>query len=176
MIPERSVLGLSRAGEFLQEFVHTMRRCVSLGVLTRDILQDYTKAKASLHGMLQSAFVEAGWSVGWIPCIEPRVPLSVPFDPFLYNSNLSGRRKRHQFRPDVGYYRDGSCDVFAECCTTDEAGEYIPSNETAEYDPSRKGHITKRDALAHFLKHARPEVSRLVICVVLPHRMKRKPP
>lgn len=118
--------------------------------------------------------VQAGWRGNWIPVIEPRVRLKEPLDPATYNPHLLGRRKRHQFRPDVGYYINGELNTFVECCTTDEAGDYISSDQTSHY--TSLGHITKRDVLLHFIQHGDPKVSRLMLCVILPREMKRKPP
>lgn len=130
------------------------------------MLQDYKKAKGALHGLLESAFINAGWRTGVYPVVEPRIPLDSPLVPGDYSPRLKEKRRRYQFRPDVGYYQEGKLDIFVECCTTDEAKEYEPSRSYA--------HITKRDAFLHFAKHA--DVSGFIICVALPSRMVRKPP
>ena len=161
---------------FFKEFVQAVANFANQRVLTKGIIQEYSKTKRVLHGILESALVQAGWCVGWLPVVEPRVLLSVPFVPSSCNQNLSGRKKRHHFRPDVGYHRNNTLEIFAECCTTDEAREYISSNQTPQYDRWKRGWITKRDALLHFVQHAKPKVSTLVICVTLPRQMKQKPP
>ncbi|MFQ5822032.1 MAG: hypothetical protein ACE5I5_18760 [Candidatus Heimdallarchaeota archaeon] len=172
---------------FFQGFVQAIAHFASQGVLTTEILQHYSKAKRSLHGILESALVQAGWGVGWLPVVEPRVPYlneKSALDSYRYNPNLARTRegeqkrprKRHHFRPDVGYYRNDALDVFAECCTTDEASEYIPSRQTPQYDRWKRGWITKRDAFLHFVQHSKMKVSTLVICVTLPRQMKKKPP
>ena len=161
---------------FFQEFIQAIANFASQGVLTKEVLQDYSKAKLALHGILESALVQAGWRIGWLPVVEPRVDLSLPFVPSSYNPNLLEKRKRHLFRPALGYYRNNKLEVFAECCTTDEAYEYNPSNQTIIYDPEGRGWITKREILHHFVQHAKPKLSELIICVALPHKMKKKPP
>ena len=147
-----------------QEFISIIRTFFSKGILTKKMLQDYKEAKATLHGLMESAFIIAGWRMGFYPVVEPRVPLDSPLLPKDYSPQLKEKRRRKQFRPDVGYHRAEMPDIFVECCTTDEAKEYEPS----------KTHVTKRDALLHFVKHAK--VSAIIICVVLPRDMVRRPP
>jgi len=154
--------------ELCQNFIHVIRTFVSRGILTNNILQDFTESRLSLHGILGSAFVAAGWRMNLAPVIEPRVTLSTPLDPGEYCEKLKGKRRRHQFRPDIGYYRGKMLDTFAECCTMDEASDYESSME--------RTHVTKRDNLLHFAKYAEPGVSAIIICVVLPTHVTRPPP
>ncbi|MCK4478182.1 hypothetical protein KAU88_06620 [Candidatus Bathyarchaeota archaeon] len=149
-----------------QEFIESVRTLFKKGILTKEMLQDYREAKAALHGLLESAFISAGWRIGFYPIVEPRVPLDSPLVPGDYSPQLKGKRRRNQFRPDIGYYRAEKLDIFIECCTTDEAKEFEPSKLHA--------HITKRDAFLHFVKHAK--VSAFIMCVVLPSDMVRRPP
>lgn len=150
------------------EFVDVIRSFVSQKILLNEILQDYTKSRSALHGILESAFVVAGWRMNLFPVVEPRVPLSTPLDPGECCAKLEGKRKRHQFRPDVGFCRDGMLDTFVECCTIDEAKEYESSVVRA--------HVTKRDTLLHFARYAQPKVSAIIICVALPSNVIRAPP
>ena len=158
---------------FFEEFVKAIENFADQKAISKEILQDYSIAKHVLHGVLESSFVEAGWSVDMLPIIEPRISLLEPFDPYRYNQNFRGRFRRH-YRPDVGYYSKSILTIFAECCTTDGAMDYIPSNQTTQY--TKKGWITKRDTLLHFIQHSSPNVSELIICVTLPNQMKKKPP
>jgi hypothetical protein len=155
---------------FLREFVGYVKGLANQRILSKEVLQNYNKAGLGLHGMLQSSLVVAGHNVGWVPVIEPRIPLKVPLNPSEYGKR--GKRKRHYFRADVGYYRGGRMDIFAECCTTDEAVDCFPSSEIR-----RRGGwwISKRDALLHFIQNSQHPVSAMVICVVLPRQMKKKP-
>jgi len=157
---------------FLREFVGHVRGLANQGVLSKEVLQNYDKTALGLHGMLQSSLVVAGQNVGWVPVIEPRIPLRVPLDPSEYGKK--GERKRHQFRADVGYYRGGRMDIFADYCTKEEEVDCFPPSEIR-----RRGWgewITKRDVLLHFIRNSRHPVSAIVICVVLPRQMRKKPP
>ena len=159
------------------EFVKVIQELIDRGFLAREVLQDYNKAKHGLHGLLESAFVEAGWRINMVPIVEPRIDLLEPFDPASLDGNFAKKKKRHQYRPDISFKCNNSM-YFAECCTTDNSFEYLSSEETL--DDGKGGWITKRDLLLHFVEHAKPDsdpaLSGLIICITLPRQMKQKPP
>ena len=167
-------MSLKQSGKTLDEicvnFVDAIKTFAQQGILTQGILQDYSKSKWTFHGLLVSAFAEAGWRARLLPIIEPRVALSQPLDPSQYARELTGRPKRHQVRLDLGYYRQGllDLDTFAECNTINGALDYKPS--------TGKDYVSKRDVLTHFAQYANPKASGLIICITLPRNVTRKGP
>jgi hypothetical protein len=162
------------------EFVEVIRVLIKRGFLTREIFQNYVKAKHTFHGLLESAFVEAGWRSDMVPIVEPRIDFSTPFNPVSLHRNFEKMKKRNYFRPDVSFSCDHKSMYFAECCTNDEAIEYLSSGKTPEYDSWKRGWITKRDLLPHFVQYAKLDsglaFGGLIICITLPRQMKKKPP
>lgn len=135
-------------------------------VLTKAILTDSELMKLHLHGLLESAFVKAGWLSGLSPVIEPRVPLSKFLIPSEYNQKLKNRPRKH-VRPDVGYFKGNSLCIFAEVNTLDGVMSYRSSSET--------NYLTKRDVYTHFVQHSVEKVEGFLICVTLPIHVTRKP-
>jgi len=136
-------------------------------MLTQDILQDFTKTKLMLHGILVSAFTETGWRSKLWPVIEPRVPYSKSLDPSSYSALLKEKRKRDHVRLDVGFYWHGLLNIFAECMTIDSAHTWDSS--------AGKDWVSKRDLYLHFAQYAKPKASGLIICITLPCNVTRKP-
>ena len=132
------------------------------------MLQDFSQMKWSLHGLLVSAFVQAGWLSSMFPVIEPRTPLLKPLDPSRYSKELQGKQLRNHIRFDVGFFKDETLGTFAEVNTIDASLEFE--------DSKGKDHVTKRDVYLHFAQNALNKASGLIICVTLPKNVTNKPP
>jgi hypothetical protein len=134
------------------------------------LLTDFNETKKTLHGLLVSGFVLAGKQSGLIPVVEPRIPFIKPLRPSDYLQATNFKNRWH-IRPDIGYYRNGKLDTFVECHTIDMAQQCLKSNET-----KTKDWITKRDSYLHFVQHTEQKPFGFIICVTLPHDVKRGPP
>jgi hypothetical protein len=154
--------------QICENFVEIIRGYAEQNILTWRVISSSYKAKWALHGILVSAFTEAGWRASLWPVVEPKIALSRPLNPSNFSQYLRGKSSRHQTRLDVGFYRQGQLDIFAECNTIDMANEWESSQG--------KRHITKRDLYLYFAEYAKPKASGLIICIVLPQKVTGKPP
>lgn len=153
--------------EVCKYFAEILKRAAEVRLLKRSLLQDFTEMSRSLHGLLCSAFVEAGWRSNLIPIVEPRIELREPLNPPDYSKHLHGKRKRRQIRFDVGFCQNDQYISFAEVNTIDVALGYNSSQN--------KDFITKRDVYYHFAKQAGIKYG-FIVCLTLPREVKKRPP
>jgi len=155
------------AMEICRHFAEIVKYTTEVGLFKRSLLQDFTEMSRSLHGLLCSAFVEAGWRSNLIPIVEPRIELMEPLNPSDYSEHLYGKRKRRQIRFDVGFWQNDRYVSFAEVNTIDVALGYSSSQN--------KDFITKRDVYYHFAKQSRTKYG-FIVCLTLPQEVKKRPP
>ena len=144
-------------------------------VITEDMLTDYGEAvRRNLHGILQYALIKAGLQAGALAIPEYKIQLKKPLDPSEYG--LSGRRKMHVYRADVGFLlvTNGPWPVgFGEAFTLDTAHSCCKPLEVEEVR-----WVTSGVKIPHVLRYGEfaPGATPFTIIVaVLPTSARRTP-